>query len=111
MHPLQTYCHSIPCVDLQISETAPRAADGTSNNNYISSLVVRLLRFIRIVRVANLLGVFRKFISRNKARYTQDGFDLDLTYVTKELIAMSLPAIGAEAHYRNPITEVRVAHC
>ena len=45
---------------------------------------------------------------RRQARYTADGFDLDLTYVTPTCVAMSLPAEGAEASYRNPLFEVQV---
>lgn len=39
-------------------------------------------------------------------RFTQDGFDLDLTYVTEQVIAMSYPSNGRMSLYRNPINEV-----
>ena len=53
------------------------------------------------------LGAACSAVSSQKARFVRDGFDLDLTYVTPTCIAMSLPALGAEARYRNPMVEVR----
>ncbi|CAM9734702.1 unnamed protein product, partial [Phaeothamnion confervicola] len=55
-------------------------------------------------------GVFwpcRHAVSKHKCRYTeQDGFDLDLTYVTDAIIVTGFPATGIEHLYRNPRTEV-----
>ena len=34
------------------------------------------------------------------ARYQQDGFDLDLTYVTNRVIATSFPSTGVWSLYR-----------
>ena len=50
--------------------------------------------------------VFRHLVSQNKKRHQDGDFDLDLTYLTDEIIAMGLPASGSEAMYRNPIDEV-----
>eukprot|EP00056_Hartaetosiga_gracilis_P009470 m.136213 g.136213 ORF g.136213 m.136213 type:complete len:711 (-) comp13134_c0_seq1:2124-4256(-) len=63
-------------------------------------------------KVANLAGkasvtkFARKIVSKKKIRYQEDGFDLDLTYVTPQLIAMGYPAEGAEAVFRNKYEEV-----
>ncbi|XP_062514864.1 phosphatidylinositol 3,4,5-trisphosphate 3-phosphatase TPTE2-like isoform X2 [Corticium candelabrum] len=48
----------------------------------------------------------RHMVSQNKRRFQEDGFDLDLTYVTKRVIAMSFPSSGKQGLYRNPIKEV-----
>jgi len=73
-----------------------------------------LLRSFRIIhRIAliymekeNLQTAARQLISENKRRYQQDGFDLDLTYVTNRVIATSFPSTGLWSLYRNPIEKV-----
>lgn len=48
----------------------------------------------------------RQKVSKKKKRWVQDGFDLDLSYVTDNVIAMGFPSQGKEALYRNSRTEV-----
>ena len=50
--------------------------------------------------------LIRSLVSKKKVRYTEEGFDLDLTYITPRLIAMGFPSDGGEALFRNPATEV-----
>jgi len=47
-----------------------------------------------------------KKISENKRRFQADGYDLDLTYVTTKVIAMSFPSTGSKQLYRNKIDNV-----
>lgn len=72
--------------------------------------VLRIVILIRIFRLASqkkqLEVVTRRMVSENKRRYMKDGFDLDLTYVTDRVIAMSFPSSGKQSFYRNPIEEV-----
>uniref|UniRef100_A0A2K6PSK4 Phosphatidylinositol-3,4,5-trisphosphate 3-phosphatase n=1 Tax=Rhinopithecus roxellana TaxID=61622 RepID=A0A2K6PSK4_RHIRO len=75
--------------------------------------LVRLLRLIILIRIFHLIHqkrqlekLMRRLVSENKRRYTRDGFDLDLTYVTERIIAMSFPSSGRQSFYRNPIEEV-----
>jgi hypothetical protein len=53
-------------------------------------------------------NVARGLVSKKKIRYQQDGFDLDLAYITEQIIAMGFPVEGdgLESKYRNPMEEV-----
>jgi len=75
--------------------------------------ILSILRFVRLVRMCRMCTerkqletAARQMISQNKRRYQQDGYDLDLTYVTKRVIATSFPSTGLTAMYRNPIEKV-----
>lgn len=73
-----------------------------------------LLRLIRLLRVlalgwrAKLLvsASARKTVAGTRRRYQEDGFDIDVTYITDRLLAMSIPATGGDAYFRNPCDEV-----
>ena len=49
----------------------------------------------------------RKIISGKRNRLNEDGYDLDLTYITPRIIAMSFPAANFwQKMYRNNIVTV-----
>eukprot|EP01064_Diplonema_japonicum_P034356 TRINITY_DN7096_c0_g1_i1.p1 TRINITY_DN7096_c0_g1~~TRINITY_DN7096_c0_g1_i1.p1 ORF type:complete len:569 (+),score=154.25 TRINITY_DN7096_c0_g1_i1:59-1765(+) len=52
------------------------------------------------------LHILKSLVSKNKRRYIANNFNLDLVYVTPQLIAMGYPASGREAFYRNSLEEV-----
>ena len=52
-------------------------------------------------------GWVRRRVSGSRHRFVENGFDLDLAYVTSRLIAMGFPGRGSGACFRNPHSEVK----
>ena len=71
------------------------------------SLVILVTLFVKIC-LFNMDSI-RSIVSQKKKRFTQEGFNLDLTYVCPRIIAMAFPAEGTiEKMYRNPIDKVLI---
>ena len=70
--------------------------------------IITIFRFVRLVRLIRICTerkqletAARQMVSQNKRRYQQDGYDLDLTYVTKRVIATSFPSTGTSSSVYN----------
>jgi len=50
----------------------------------------------------------RKIVSGHRRRFEDEQYNLDITYITKRVLAMSFPASGFEICYRNNISEVSI---
>lgn len=53
-----------------------------------------------------MTNLFRRLVSKDKVRFSDNKFDLDLALINERIIAMGFPATGFAASYRNPATEV-----
>jgi hypothetical protein len=53
------------------------------------------------------MHILRALIAGGRTRYSSNGFDLDLSYVTSKVIAMSFPSSGCSTMWRNPQFEVQ----
>ena len=49
------------------------------------------------------MNYIRKLVSGKRRRFQDGQYDLDITYITSRIVAMSFPATGyLETTYRNP---------
>ena len=55
------------------------------------------------IKKANLI---KRLVSKQKRRFQDSNFDLDMSYITEKVIAMGFPSTGVEKMYRNSLSDV-----
>ena len=60
--------------------------------------------------MASITSFLRSLVSGSRSRVVDNelGLDLDLSYITPNIIATSFPATGAESFWRNSLHELSV---
>lgn len=59
--------------------------------------------------VSCLTRFMRNLVSKKRRRMLIAGYDLDMSYITDRILAMSFPAESMRAMYRNPLWQVKSA--
>ncbi|KAK9883321.1 hypothetical protein WA026_001500 [Henosepilachna vigintioctopunctata] len=52
------------------------------------------------------MNYLKTLVSKNRNRHKENGFDLDLTYITDRIIAMAYPAERVQSMFRNHLNDV-----
>ncbi|KAM7278206.1 hypothetical protein ACFE04_005340 [Oxalis oulophora] len=60
--------------------------------------------FIKYLTTSNYI---RSLVSKKRRRMLVNGYDLDMSYITDRVLAMSFPAERMRAMYRNPLWQVK----
>lgn len=81
---------------LKLSKKGPQSPRQSNIKNVQSQLVNCLWK-----------NYIRNLVSKKRRRMLVAGYDLDMTYITDQVLAMSFPAEHMRAMYRNPLWQVK----
>ncbi|KAF5480238.1 hypothetical protein F2P56_001002 [Juglans regia] len=79
---------------LKLSKQGPRRAEELSLHNHLINCLSKSL-------------YVRNLVSKQRRRMLVAGYDLDMSYITDQVLAMSFPAERMRAVYRNPLWQVQ----
>lgn len=85
---------------MKMSKKGPKSPDAgaaTMNVHYVQTHLVSVL----------WKNYIRNLVSKKRRRMLVAGYDLDMTYITDRILAMSFPAERMRAMYRNPLWQVK----
>jgi protein-tyrosine phosphatase len=73
--------------------------DGLNTENYEGMDIPKMKKIKKA-------SCFKRIVSKQKRRFENDQFDLDMAYISKRVIAMGYPAKSLEGIYRNSLHDV-----
>mmetsp|Transcript_27176 Transcript_27176/g.45694 ORF Transcript_27176/g.45694 Transcript_27176/m.45694 type:complete len:427 (-) Transcript_27176:753-2033(-) len=96
----------IAAIAVEVSTAFPGTLPVSAN--LIVQLSVSFARIVVRIYIGyiGLLKGARRLVGGRKRRFIGGGFDLDLTYIEPQVIAMGLPSVKYEGLYRNPLKQV-----
>lgn len=62
---------------------------------------------VHILTYLSTSSYLRSLVSKKRRRLIIGGYDLDMSYISDKLLAMSFPAERMRAVYRNPLWQVK----
>ncbi len=98
---------ALACPQDAVSQEAPYAGEGGALSGSFPDKKKSLTRKQGFGFGKRLTMKMKHVVSQQRKRYQEDGFDLDLSYVTSNIIAMGFPSEGAAGLYRNSMPDVQ----